>query len=93
MCTFHTFEQNAFKYLQPPEKSGLQYKCLVLILNIVYECILSNETSLKLFGDNSFYCTVNSQFFWIKRCHMSHSTFCNQWILGHVLIEKVLFDI
>ena len=25
----------------------LQYKCLVLILKIVYECIVSNETSLK----------------------------------------------
>ena len=23
---------------------------------------------------------------------MSHSTFCNQWNLGHELIEKVLFD-
>ena len=23
---------------------------------------------------------------------MSHSTFCNQWHLGHALIEKVLFD-
>ena len=47
MCTFHTFEKNAFKDLQPPEKSGLQYKCLVLILKIVYECIVSNGTSLK----------------------------------------------
>ena len=49
MCTVHTFEKNAFKDLQPPEKSGLQYKCLVLILKIVYECtcIVSNETSLK----------------------------------------------
>ena len=27
-----------------------------------------------------------------KICHMSHSTFCNQWNLGHVLIENVLFD-
>ena len=36
-----------FKDLQPPEKPGLQYKCLVLILKIVYECIVSNETSLK----------------------------------------------
>ena len=27
MCTFHTFEKNAFKDLQPPEKSGLLYKC------------------------------------------------------------------
>ena len=50
MCSFHTFEKNAFKDLQPPEKSGLQYKCLVLILKIVYECIVSNETSLKQFG-------------------------------------------
>ena len=23
---------------------------------------------------------------------MSHSTFCNQWNLSHLLIEKVLFD-
>ena len=37
MCTFHTFEKNMFKDLQPPEKSGLQYKSLVLILKIVYE--------------------------------------------------------
>ena len=34
MCTFHTFEKNAFKDLQPPEKSGLQYKCSVLILKM-----------------------------------------------------------
>ena len=47
MCTFHTFEKNAFKDLQPPEKSGLQYKCLVFVLKIVYGCIVSNETSLK----------------------------------------------
>ena len=40
MCTFHTFEKNTFKYLQPPEKSGLQYKCLVLILKVVYEYIV-----------------------------------------------------
>ena len=32
MYTFHTFEENMLKDLQPPEKSGLQYKCLVLIL-------------------------------------------------------------
>ena len=50
MCIFHTFERNAFKDLKPPEKSGLQYKCLVLILKIVYECIVSNETSLKQFS-------------------------------------------
>ena len=50
MCIFHTFEKNAFKDLQPPEKSGLQYKCLVLILKIVYECTVSNETSLKQFS-------------------------------------------
>ena len=50
MCTIHTFEKNAFKYLQPSEKSGLQYKSLVLILNIVYECIVSNETSFKQFN-------------------------------------------
>ena len=36
--------------MQPPEKSGLQYKCLVLILQIVYECIVSNESSLKQFS-------------------------------------------
>ena len=47
MCTFHTFEKNAFKDLHPPEKSGLQYKCLVLILKIVHECTVSNETSSK----------------------------------------------
>ena len=35
MYTFHTFEKNAFKDLQPPEKSGLKYKCSVLILKIV----------------------------------------------------------
>ena len=28
----------------------------------------------------------------MKMCYMSHSTFCYQWNLGHVLIEKVLFD-
>ena len=50
MCIFHTFEKNAFKDLQPPEKSGLQYKCFVLILKIVYECIVSNETSLNQFS-------------------------------------------
>ena len=50
MCTFHAFEKNAFKDLQPPEKSGLQYKCLVLILKIVHECIVSNELSLKQFS-------------------------------------------
>ena len=44
MSTFHTFEKNTFKDLQPPEKSGLQYKNLVLILKIVYECTVSNET-------------------------------------------------
>ena len=47
MCTFYTFEKNAYKDLQPPEKSGLQYKCLVIILKIVYECIVSKETYLK----------------------------------------------
>ena len=46
---FSYWEKNAFKDLQPPEKSGLQYKCLVLLLKIVYECIVSNETSLKQF--------------------------------------------
>ena len=103
MCIFHTFEKIAFKDLQPPEKSGLQYRCLVLILKKVYECMVSNETSLKqfsleiksyspFFGDSSFYRTANSQFFGMKRCHMSHSTFFNQWNLGHVLIVKVLFD-
>ena len=49
MCIFHTFEKNALKDLQPPEKSGLQYKCLVLMLKIVYACIVSNETILKQF--------------------------------------------
>ena len=34
-----------FKDLQPPEKSGLQYKSLVLILKVVYECIVSFQTS------------------------------------------------
>ena len=69
----------------------------------MYECIVSNETSLKQFskkikelfpllGDNSLYSTANSQLFGMKMCHMSHSTFCNQWKLEHVLIEKVLFD-
>ena len=38
-----------FKDLQPPEKSGLQHKCLMLILKMVYECIVSNETSVKRF--------------------------------------------
>ena len=84
--------------LQPPEKSGLQYKSLVLILNIVYECIVSNETSFNQFGleiksyspfwDNSFYRTANPQFFGMKKFHMSHSTFCIQWNLSPVLIEK-----
>ena len=50
MCIFHTFEKNAFKDLQHPEKSGLQYKCLVLILKIVYDCKVSNETRLKQFS-------------------------------------------
>ena len=50
MCTFHPFEKTAFKDLQPPEKSGLQYNCLVLISKIVHECIVSNETSLKQFS-------------------------------------------
>ena len=49
MCIFHTFEKNVFKDFQPPEKSGLQYKSLVLILKIVYECIVLNETSLNQF--------------------------------------------
>ena len=103
MCIFYTFEKNAFKDLQPPKKSGLQYKCLMLILKIVYECIVSNETSLKQFSlEIKSYSpfleialfTVQQilNFFGMKRCHMSHSTFCNQWNLGHVLIEKVLFD-
>ena len=50
MYTFHTFEKNAFKNLQPSEKAGLQCKCLVLILSIVYECIVPSETSLKQFS-------------------------------------------
>ena len=100
MFTFQTFEKNTFKDLQPPEKSGLQYKCLVLILKIVYECKVSNKTNNKvkkeelitLFRDDSFYCTVNSQFFGMKKCHMLHGTFGNQCNLSHVLIAKVLFD-
>ena len=66
----------------------------------MYECIVSNKTSLNnlvkelflLFGDDSFYRTANSQFFGMKRCHMSRSIFCNQWNLIHVLIENLLFD-
>ena len=50
ICTFYTFEKNAYKDLQPPEKSGLQYICLVMILKIVYECIVSKETYLKRFS-------------------------------------------
>ena len=50
MCTINTFEKNAFKDLQPLEKSGLQYKCSVLILKIMYGCIVSNVTSLKQFS-------------------------------------------
>ena len=103
MCTFHTFEKNRILDLQPPKKSDLQYKCLVMTLKIVYECIVSNETSLKqvslkiksyspFFGDDSFYRKANSQFFGTITCHVSHSTFCNQCILNHVLVEKVLFD-
>ena len=42
MCTFHTFVKNTFKDLQ-----RLQYKCSVLILKVVYECLVSTETSLK----------------------------------------------
>ena len=41
---FILLRKNTFKDLQP-EKSGLQYKSLVLILNVVYECIVSNETT------------------------------------------------
>ena len=44
---FILLRKNTFKDLQPPENSGLQHKCLVLILKIVYECIVSNEISLK----------------------------------------------
>ena len=51
MCTFHSFEKKkTFKDLQLPEKSGLQYKSLVLILNIRYGCIVSNKTSFKQFS-------------------------------------------
>ena len=50
MCIFYTFEKNAFKDLQPPEKSGLQYKCLVLMMKTVYECIVSDENNLKQFS-------------------------------------------
>ena len=35
--------------------------------------------------------TANSQFFGIKKCHMSHSTFCYKLSFSHVLIEKVQF--
>ena len=42
--------KSVFKDLQPPEKSGLHNKCLVLILKAVYECIVSNEISLKQFS-------------------------------------------
>ena len=49
MCTFHTFEKNAFKDLQPPKNSGLQYKCLMLVLSIVYDGKVSSETSFKQF--------------------------------------------
>ena len=68
MCTYNTFEKTPFKDLQPPEKPGLQYKCLVWILKISYGCILSNETIFffkkkyflnkelfPLFGDDIFY--------------------------------------
>ena len=86
MCSIHAFEKSKFKDLQPPEKSGLQYKCLVLMLKIVYECIVSNETSLKQFslekksysphcGYDSFYYTANLQFFGMKKCHMSQAPF------------------
>ena len=86
MCTFHAFDKNAIKDLQRPEKSGLQYKRVVMILGIGHECIVSNEPSFKqfslvikrycpLFGDNSLYRTTNSQFYGIKKCH-----FCNQRI-------------
>ena len=44
---FSYLEKNMFKDLQPPEKLGLQYKSLVLILKVVYECIVSFETSFK----------------------------------------------
>ena len=49
MYGFHTFEKK-LKDLQPPEKSGLQYKCLVVTLSIVYEGMNSSETSLKQFS-------------------------------------------
>ena len=96
------WEINTFKDLQPPENSGLQYKPLVLILNIVYGCIVSNETNFKQF---SLEIKSNSPFLEItllpygkfsipldEKCHISHSTFCTQWNLSHVLIVKVLFD-
>ena len=50
MCTFYTFKKITFKDLQPPEKSGLQYKYLMLTFKLVYECIVSNETSLYKFS-------------------------------------------
>ena len=49
-CTFYTFEKKTFKDLNPPEKSGMHYKSLVIILSIVYESIVSNETSLRQFS-------------------------------------------
>ena len=49
MCTFHTFEKNAFKDLQPPENQVYYINVLVLILIIVYACIDSSE-SLKQFS-------------------------------------------
>ena len=49
MCTFILLKKHTFKDLQPPAKSDLQYKCLVLISKIVYQCIVANETSFKQF--------------------------------------------
>ena len=63
--------------------------------------VVSNETRLKKqfsleIKSNSPFLemtlfTANSQFFGIKKCHMSHSTFCNKLRFSHVLIEKVQF--
>ena len=55
ICTFHTLEKNTFKDLQPPEKSDLQYKCLVLILFVcLFELILYiPSTTFQLNRDGS----------------------------------------
>ena len=60
--------------------------------------MVSNETSLKQlsleiktyspFLELTLFTVWQiSQFFGMKKCHLPHSTFCNQWNLSHVLIE------